>query len=383
VVDSAPSLIVGVSTRALFDLEFENEIFETEGLGLAAFRAYQREHEDKPIAPGTAFALVRDLLALNARSTTGPVVEVVLLSKNDPDSAMRVFRTIAELELPITRGAFRGGRDPWPFVETYGCHLLLSADPADVVGALNRGTPAALVSHPPGEPLAGDTEVRIAFDADQVLFDGASDRIWREDGPDAFFRHELENANVPLNAGPFEPFLRALAATQKRFPEDGSPIRTAVVTARTAPAHMRVINTFWHWDVKIDELVLLGPTPKVEALKHLRPHLFLDDRSDHVEGAAGMIASAQVLSTAVTESEQVEMFEIVPAPGGRVAKRQSRTSKKPARTTASTLLSTFTPHAPAPAGVAQAEPERLDRAAGVDDLEVGSEGDASRTRSAQ
>jgi 5'-nucleotidase len=348
VPDTAPSLVVGVTTRALFDLEFENEIFQTEGLGLVAFRAYQREHEKDPIAPGTAFPLVRDLLALNERSTTGTVVEVILLSRNDPDSAMRVFRTIEDLHLPITRGAFRGGRDPWPFVETYGCHLLLSADPDDVRGALRRGTPAALVSRPPSDPIEGDTEVRIAFDADSVLFDGASDKLWDE-GHEAYFRHERENAEVPLQAGPFEPFLRALAAAQRRFPEEGSPIRTAVVTARTAPAHMRVLNTFRAWDVRVDEFVMVGSIAKVEALKHIRPHLFVDDRGEHVERAAMTVPSAQVLSITVEETEQVELFEeaaIAKAASTRPTRRRSRTTKKSLKVT--TLLSTLAPTSEAP-----------------------------------
>jgi 5'-nucleotidase len=338
--DTGPSLVVGVSTRALFDLEFENTIFERDGL--PSFRKYQREHENDPVPVGTALPLVRDLLAINARSADGPLVEVVLLSRNDPDSAMRVFNSMAELGLPITRGAFRGGRDPWPFLETYRCDLFLSADPADVRAALEKGTAAALVSHPPETTPADDVEVRIAFDADSVLFDETSDRIWETGGAEAYFRHETENATVPLEAGPFKPFLVALSRLQARFPEDASPIRIAVVTARTAPAHVRVINTFRAWNIRIDEIFFLGNLPKVDALIHLRPHIFLDDRREHVERAASTVPSAQVLPRAAAVAVQLPLLAV---PATRPKPRRP-TASPPKRGAVKAASVTSTPIAP-------------------------------------
>lgn len=342
-------LVVGVSTRALFDLEAANQVFEK--AGLPAYRAYQLAHERDPLAPGTAFPLVRDLLAINDRSPDGPLIEVVLLSRNHADSAMRVFNSIEELRLNITRGVFRGGRDPWPFLDTFECELFLSAEPSAVRAALDHGVPAALVLHPPTATHEDEPEVRIAFDGDSVLFDEESDRIWREQGPEAFFRHERENADVPLSAGPFRPFLSALARVQARFPEEASPIRTALVTARSAPAHLRVINTFRSWNTRIDEVYFLGDVDKVDALKQLRPHIFLDDRRENLERAADEVPSAHV----PPRGDQLGMFE----PGAPTAPKKP---KRPRRSRAKAAV-TVAPEQPA-ASDAEAVIAALKRQAG-------------------
>ncbi len=321
-------LVIGVSTRALFDLEAANAVFEKDGL--AAYRAYQLAHEKDPLGPGTAFPLIRDLLAINGRSPDGPLIEVVILSRNHADSAMRVFNSIEELQLSITRGVFRGGRDPWPFLLTFHCELFLSAEPSAVQAAINAGVPAALVLRPPAVGHDEEDEVRIAFDGDSVLFDEESDRIWRAEGADAFFKHERDNADVPLSAGPFQPFLAALARVQAKFPEDASPIRTALVTARNAPAHIRVINTFRAWNTRIDEVYFLGDVDKVDALTHLRPHIFLDDRRENLERAADEVPSAHVPA----RGDQLQLFEpsAVPARPRRRARAGEPSAKsKPTR----------------------------------------------------
>jgi 5'-nucleotidase len=287
-------LVIGISTMALFDLEEADRIFKCDGL--PAYRAYQRAHEAEVLDPGTGFALVKGLLALRDPRSGEPLVEVVLISRNDADSCVRVFNSIESHRLAITRGAFCGGRDPWPFLPVFRCDLFLSAEPKAVQEALRQGTPAGLVMHRPdgsqGEDASG--EVRIAFDGDSVLFDEESDRIWREHGQAAFFRHEFEHADVPLSPGPFQPLLEALARLQARFPEDAQPVRTALVTARNAPAHFRVVNTFRHWGLRVDEVYLLGGIAKIELLSRLHPHIFFDDQLATLEQAACTVPSAHV-----------------------------------------------------------------------------------------
>lgn len=288
-------LVVGLSSRALFDLEAADEVFRRDGL--AAYRDFQREHENDTLAPGAAFRLVRALLSLNSRSADR-LVEIIVMSRNDADSAMRVFNSIEAHGLDISRGCFRGGRDPWPYLGAFDCSLFLSADPDDVYTALAQGFPAALVLDPPLSDDEDDGgEVRVAFDGDAVLFDGGSEAIFQRLGLDAFHENEVRRADEPLSPGPFRPFLEALAKIQARFPEGRSPIRTALVTARAAPAHRRVVNTLRAWDVSVDETYFLGGLDKTAVLKVLRPHVFFDDQMTHLERAAASVPSARVLSS--------------------------------------------------------------------------------------
>jgi 5'-nucleotidase len=286
-------LVVGITTRALFDLEEANRVFESSGL--AAYREYQRARENTPLAPGTAFPVVKGLLAINRRAGRN-LVEVVVISRNDAESAVRVFNSIAHHRLPIERGVFRGGREPWPYLAAFRCSLFLSVEAKDVVQALNAGVPAALVLAPP-EPVQDedeDPEVRIALDGDAVLFGDESEFVYQTFGLDEFHRHESEQAEVPLAPGPLEPFLRSLHRLQEAFPEGESPIRTALVTSRNAQAVMRVINTLRSWGVSIDETFFLGGIDKAEILRIFRPHIFFDDQMAHLEGARHVAPSAQV-----------------------------------------------------------------------------------------
>jgi len=317
-------LVIGISTRALFDLDLENEIFVRQGL--EAYRAYQRDHEKEVLRPGTGFALAKGLLEINGRSQ-GPLVEVILLSRNDADSSMRVFNSIEAHSLAITRGAFRGGRDPWPFLPAFHCDLFLSAEPKAVREAIDQGTPAGLVLAPPAsEPDAGpDGEVRIAFDGDSVLFDDEADNIYNEQGPDAFYWHEADHAEEPLNPGPFHRFLDGLARLQGRFPAGESPIRTALVTARSAPAHRRVVNTFRAWNIRMDEAYFLGGIDKFEVLSRLRPHIFFDDKLENLERAAIHVPSAHVPPS----GEQMDLFGTASAGQNRSKPKLSRRRPTP------------------------------------------------------
>lgn len=283
-------LVVGISSRALFDLADANDVYERDGL--SAYRAYQREHELDVLEPGSAFPLVKGLLAVNKRAAE-QLVEVIIFSRNDADSAMRVLRSVEAHGLDITRGVFRGGRDPWQLLSALSCDIFLSAEPSQVLKAHERGVPAALIL--PGAPRAADDgEVRVAFDGDAVLFDAESQRVYDRDGLDAFHDHETVHADLPLSPGPFRPFLEGLARIQARF-GSSAPIRTALVTSRAAPAHYRVINTLRSWGVDVDETYFLGGVDKAEALAAFGAHIFFDDQAVHVASASHRVPSAQVL----------------------------------------------------------------------------------------
>ena len=284
-------LVVGLSSRALFDLAAANEVFEQHGL--TAFREYQRKHEHEILEPGTAFSLVKGLLAVNERAGE-QLVDVIILSRNDADSAMRVLRSIEAHGLPITRGVFRGGRDPWPLLPALSCDVFLSAEPSQVVKARESGVAAALIL--PGAKLANEdvSEVRIAFDGDAVLFDPASQQVYDEQGLDAFHEHEAAHQDEPMSPGPFRDFLDGLARIQAHFGAT-SPVRTALVTARAAPAHYRVVNTLRAWGINIDETYFLGGVDKTEVLKAFGAHIFFDDQRVHAERASAEVPAAQVL----------------------------------------------------------------------------------------
>ncbi len=288
-------LVVGITSRALFDLDEEDALFRARGL--AAYRAHQREREGVALAPGTAFPLVRALLAINDRADER-LVEVVVISRNDADSGARILHSVAVHDLDITRAAFTDGREPWPYLQAFHCNLFLSAERDDVEGALRAGFPAAAVTRPPDGPPSDEgppDEVRIAFDGDAVLFDPSSEAVFQQEGLAAFQAHEADRADEPMRPGPFEPFLHALERIQSRFGEESAPIRTALVTARGAPAHRRVINTLRAWGVRIDESFFLGGVAKDPVLQGFRPHIFFDDQVAHLDAASRSTPSAHVL----------------------------------------------------------------------------------------
>ncbi|MGH8377392.1 MAG: 5'-nucleotidase, partial [Gammaproteobacteria bacterium] len=251
-------LVVAISSRALFDLEESHHVFVEQGL--AAYSRYQIEHEDDLLAPGVAFALVKKLLRLNPERAHARV-EVILLSHNSADTGLRIFNSIQHYQLDITRAAFTNGAAPWRYVAPFSADLFLSAEPKDVVAALDAGRAAAAIvpSHIEASP---SDQLRIAFDGDAVLFSDEAERIYQEQGLAAFAKSEKAQARAPLSGGPFKNFLAALQRIQADYPMDQSPIRTALVTARSAPAHERVIRTLRAWNIRIDEALFLGGLPK-------------------------------------------------------------------------------------------------------------------------
>lgn len=283
-------LVVAISSRALFDFEEENIVFEQ-----ADDRAYmqlQLARLDQPAKPGVAFSLVRKLLSFNSPGEQR--VEVVILSRNDPVSGMRVFRSARHYGLGIERGVFTRGQSPWRYLRPLRANLFLSTHLSDVRAALEAGVPAAQVY--PQSVRASDAHpnvVRIAFDGDAVLFSDEAERVYQAQGLGAFQQHEVDRADQPLPGGPFKPLLEALQKLQHAG-QAGMKLRTALVTARSAPAHERAIRTLMDWNIEVDEAMFLGGLPKGEFLREFEPDFFFDDQTGHIESAALHVPSGHV-----------------------------------------------------------------------------------------
>lgn len=283
-------LVIAISSRALFNLEDSHRVYEKQGL--EAYQDYQIEHEDEVLEPGDAFPLVRKLLAINDMLEDARV-EVILLSRNSSDTGLRVFNSVEHYRLPIVRAAFAGGASPHRYVSAFGAHLFLSTSHEDVRMSLEAGYAAATIL-PGGARARDDRELRIAFDGDAVLFSDESERIFQEGGLEAFAANEKRAARQPLSGGPFKGFLSALHQLQSEFPGGDCPIRTALVTARSAPAHERVVRTLRDWGIRIDEGLFLGGLEKGPFLEAFGADVFFDDQRRHCESAARHVATGHV-----------------------------------------------------------------------------------------
>jgi 5'-nucleotidase len=289
-------LVVALSSRALFDFEAENRVFEAHDD--QAYMQLQLQRQDEPARPGVAFSLARKLLAFNAGSER-PMVEVVILSRNDPVSGLRVFRSCQHYGLAIERGVFTRGEAPWRYLEPLGARLFLSAHADDVTPALAAGVAAARVLPQSAQATESHPhELRIAFDGDAVLFSDEAERVFQQQGLDAFQQHEADRMHLPLPDGPFKPVLEALVRLRDAGRVSGMRVRTALVTARSAPAHERAIRTLMGWHLEVDEAMFLGGRPKAPFLRAFEPDVFFDDQSGHVEGAAAHVPAAQVMPAA-------------------------------------------------------------------------------------
>jgi len=292
-------LVVAISSRALFDFEEENQVFEK-----ADDREYMRlqlERIEQPAKPGVAYRLVRKLLAFNA--DTVKRVEVVILSRNDPVSGLRVFRSVKGAGLAIERGVFTRGRAPFGYLQALKANLFLSANADDVRSALTAGFPAARVYTQTAQDDPHPDEVRIAFDGDAVLFADEAERVYRAKGLDAFQTHEADHAGRPLPPGPFKPLLEALHRLQLAAGHGSVQmrLRTALVTARSSPAHERAIRTLMDWNIEVDEAMFLGGLEKGEFLRNFQPDFFFDDQTRHVESASVHVPSGHVLHGVANE----------------------------------------------------------------------------------
>ena len=298
-------LVVAVSSRALFDLQQSHGIFET--LGVDAYRKHQIQHEREKLAPGGAFDFIRKLMAVDRRiKAQGGIIEVVLLSRNSSDTGLRIFNSIRQHKLEISRAAFCGGETPHRYAKALGVDLFLSAEQADVEAALRDGTPAALLlpSSKVREGKEEDATLRIAFDGDAVLFSNESQKIYDKKGLEAFQEHEEEKADMPMTSGPFLSFLERLHQLQKlcrNFPLP--PIRTALITARSRPAGDRVLHTLREWGILLDETIFVGGGSKRAFVDAFRADIFFDDTMAHSTDAADVTASGHVPDVAGQEAD--------------------------------------------------------------------------------
>ena len=293
-VDLSEILVVGVSTRALFNLERENKVFEEEGI--EAFRKYQLDNENELLEAGTAFYLVRSLLELN-KIANKRIVEVVVMSRNSPETGMRVLNTIEKYNLDITRVAMTGGESLSPYINAYGIDLFLSKDQKDVQTVIDsKECAAALIYEPPKLFSSLDARVKIAFDADAVLFSDDSEYRYKTEGMDSFHKYEKEHENDALDEGPFAKLLVKLSKIQEHLPMriEYSPLRLAIVTARNAPSRKRVIKTLRKWGVYVDEVYFLGGLAKDKILKAIGAHIFFDDQDTHLIDSSKVVPSAKV-----------------------------------------------------------------------------------------
>lgn len=293
--DLTNPLVIAISSRALFDLESENRIFEEKGLN--AYIQYQREHENEILPEGSAFPLVKAFLNLNKLDGSRRIVEVIIVSKNNADTSLRIFNSIDHYGLDISRAALVGGAEVTPYLKAFRTDLFLSANAPDVKQAVDNGVAAGMI-------LTGRSQcsqnreieqIRIAFDGDAVLFSAESERVFKQQGLDAFIAHETSHADMPLPKGPFANFLTTLSKLQNMYKHrEQTPIRTALVTSRSAPAHERAIKTLRGWDVRVDEAFFLGGVSKTDILASFGAHIFFDDQHVHAAPAASVVPSAVV-----------------------------------------------------------------------------------------
>ena len=284
-------LVIAISSRALFDLDASHAVYEKDGL--EAYSRYQIEHEDEPLLPGDGFLLVRKLLNINKLIEGESRVEVILLSRNSADTGLRVFNSIAHYGLEITRAAFCSGDSPYRYVKAFGCHLFLSTHADDVRHALENGVAAATLL--PSHITHTDAEhIRFAFDGDAVVFSDEAEQIYQREGLPAFTRTEQALAKEPLSGGPFKEFLSALHQLQAEFTGRACPLRTALVTARSAPAHERVVRTLRAWNIRIDESLFLGGLAKAEFLRSYGADVFFDDQKGHCDLASTLVTTGHV-----------------------------------------------------------------------------------------
>jgi len=284
-------LIIAISSRALFDLEESHRVFIEQGK--ESYCEYQIANENAILEPGIAFQLVRKLLALNHDLPGDQKVEVILLSRNSADTGLRVFNSIQHHGMDITRAAFTSGESPYRYVAPFKADLFLSAEASDVRAALDDGYAAAAII--PSRAIGPERDqLRIAFDGDAVLFSDEAERVFRTGGLEAFKDSESGAAHQPLSGGPFKNFLSALQRIQAAYPDERSPIRTALVTARAAPTHERVIRTLRAWNIRIDEAMFLGGMDKGEFLKTFAADIYFDDQQGHINSAAEHVAAGHV-----------------------------------------------------------------------------------------
>lgn len=306
--DLQSRLVIGIASSALFDLSESDAVFREQGE--EAYRAFQEQHLDDTLIPGDAYPFIDRLLSLNdLADPDDPLVEVIVLSRNDPETGLRVMRSIRTHELAITRAIFMQGRSPYAFMPALNMSLFLSANETDVREAVAQGLPAGQVLRSTFVD-DGDRDLRIGFDFDGVLADDASERIFRESGLEGFQRHEVANVMTPLGAGPLRDFLanvnRIQRCEQQRQRDDPTyrvRLHVSIVTARNAPAHERAVASLKAWGVTVNDAFFLGGIDKGTIMEVLKPHIFFDDQATHLRGTARFVPSVHVPFGVVNEPE--------------------------------------------------------------------------------
>lgn len=304
-LDLTDTLVVGISATALFDLSEADKIFQSKysqdkESAMAEYRAYMLERENDALKDGTAMPLVKALLDLNRYQPKGesPLIEVVVMSRNSPETGIQVFNNIRKHNLNITRHAFTGGESVVDYLEAFDVDLFLTTNVKDAQRVIDGFACAAAILKKPPEDLAKipEGQVRIAFDGDAVLFDESSEIVYKAEGLGGFHKNEDSKQDIPMSEGPYASLLRKLARLQERLPfsVEHSPVRIAIVTARNAPAEMRVIKTLRQWGVYVDEVFFLGGVGKSKILKAFKAHIFFDDQDLHLEEASRYVPSGKV-----------------------------------------------------------------------------------------
>lgn len=340
-VNLSNTLVVGISATALFDLAEADQLFQKatkNGFESAVieYRQYMLEREKEPLEEGTGMPLVKALLELNqhqgadhGNEDNSPLVEVVVMSRNSPETGVRVFNNIRRLGLKISRHAFTGGESVTDYIEAFDVDLFLTTNVKDAQKVIDSGKCAvAVLKDPPkGADELPQDQVRIAFDGDAVLFDESSELLFKSKGLDEFQQNEDMQQHVPMEEGPYASFLQKLAKLQSRLPfgVETSPVRLAIVTARSAPAEMRVINTLRHWGVYVNEVFFLGGLSKAAILKAFKPHIFFDDQDLHIEKAAKVVPSGHVPYKTDSPLKQLAGTELKNKvePKSKVARKQA------------------------------------------------------------
>lgn len=287
------AVTIAVSSRTLFNLTEERKIYEEEGV--EKYVAYQVEHENEPLKTGAAFPFVKALMTVNARlrelyPDSEELFDIVLMTNNHAQVGVRLINSINHYDLTIERFCMTGGESPIGYLKAYMTNLYLSKDSEKVQEAIEEGIAAATMFHVDTKNQLCDSQLRVAFDGDAVLFSDESEIIVKQHGLDTFFEHEKHFENKPLATGPLKCFLEALGKLQRKFYAKNErlncPIRTFLVTARSAASSgARVLKTLRSWGLEVDEALFLAGAPKGPLLQKIRPHIFFDDQMFHVEGA--------------------------------------------------------------------------------------------------
>lgn len=302
-VSSRKPLTIGISSRALLNLEPENAVYEkhlkiSRAAAIEAFIQYQQEHRGDIIPKGVAFPLIKALLDLNKTLSDpdGPrAIEIVVISRNHPDCGTRVLHSLKHHGLEICQGAFTGGDPVLPELRMFDVDLFLSYEESDVLAAVNAGISAAKIFGGPVDPAEYNPMPLLAFDGDSTIFSDESDRAYLAGKMKGFREHEAAKAGIPLPEGPMARFVHALSLIHRSAPIDRPPIKMALVTSRDLHLMSRPLDTLRGWGIHLDKCYAVSRMKKQRILQHLKPLMFFDNDPKHCADAAVCTPTAHVI----------------------------------------------------------------------------------------